>query len=107
MLEESADLLFERFGLRRDASFLADPRLSLVDPATWASRIEPTRVLLMRARWDRIVSPDASQRLRAALGNPEQHVFPSGHSSFELFVPIAARSALAHVESRCAAVDEE
>ena len=50
-----------------------------VDPLTWASRIDPARVLLVSARFDRVISPERTRVLWEAMGRPRWLVVPTGH----------------------------
>jgi len=53
-----------------------------VDPLTYASRVDPRRVLLVSARFDQVVRPEHSRRLWRALGRPAWVQVPSGHVGF-------------------------
>ena len=75
--------------------------LTAVDPLYWAAGIEPSRVLLVRALFDQVIPVPASRALRAAMGLPREKVYPSGHYSFGLFLPLATRSAIDHAEALC------
>ena len=61
--------------LARRARAYTDP----VDPLTWADRIEPEQVLLVSARFDRVIGPDRTEALWRALGRPRWLVVPTGH----------------------------
>jgi pimeloyl-ACP methyl ester carboxylesterase len=78
--------------LDNSAAFLSD--LALVDPLTWAKRIDPNRVLLVRALWDSVVPEPASRALGRALGHPREKVYPAGHHSFGFFLPLALTVAI-------------
>jgi dienelactone hydrolase len=60
--------------LRRARGF-TDP----VDPLTFADRIDPARVLLVSARYDRVIAPDRTRALWEAMGRPRWLVVPTGH----------------------------
>jgi dienelactone hydrolase len=53
-----------------------------VDPLVWAPRIDPSRVLLVSARFDHVVRPEHSRRLWERLGRPAWVRVPSGHLEF-------------------------
>jgi dienelactone hydrolase len=61
--------------LLRKARGYTDP----VDPLTWAHRIDPARVLLVSARFDRVIAPDRTRALWEAMGRPRWFVVPTGH----------------------------
>lgn len=85
LLEHSEEELLR--GMRSET---VDPdSLRFVDPLTWAARLNPDRVMLLNARWDRVVPREAADRLWDGLRNPERHFFPSGHYSFRVFLPAA------------------
>lgn len=76
-------------------------RIAVVEPLFWAARIDPSRVLLVRALFDQVIPAPASRVLRTALGLPREKIYPSGHYSFALFLPLALRSAIDHAETLC------
>ena len=57
----------------------AAPYTRAVDPLTYAGRIDPRRVLLISARFDRAVPPDRTRVLWEAMGRPNWRVVPVGH----------------------------
>ncbi len=61
--------------LARRARAYTDP----VDPLTWADRIDPDRVLLVSARFDRVIAPERTRALWQAMGRPRWLVVPTGH----------------------------
>jgi hypothetical protein len=61
--------------LVRKARSHTDP----VDPLTWAGRIDPARVLLVSARFDRVIAPERTRALWLAMGRPRWLVVPTGH----------------------------
>jgi hypothetical protein len=61
--------------LVRKARSHTDP----VDPLTWANRIDPSRVLLVSARFDRVIAPERTRALWQAMGRPRWLVVPTGH----------------------------
>ena len=75
--------------------------LHAADPLRWAPRLDPQHVLLVHARWDRVIPTQASDRLSHALGDARELTYPSGHYSFQWFLPAAATRALHHAERTC------
>jgi dienelactone hydrolase len=61
--------------LARKARPFTDP----MDPLTWADRIDPERVLLVSARFDRVIPEDRTRALWQAMGRPRWLVVPTGH----------------------------
>jgi dienelactone hydrolase len=61
--------------LARRARAFTDP----VDPLSFAGRVDPDRVLLVSARFDRVIAPERTQALWQALGRPRWFVVPTGH----------------------------
>jgi hypothetical protein len=61
--------------LARRARPFTDP----MDPLTWADRIDPERVLLVSARFDRVIPEDRTRALWQAMGRPRWLVVPTGH----------------------------
>lgn len=72
-----------------------------VDPLAWAAHVVPRPVLMLTARWDRVVPAVSSSALWEALGRPTRRVFPSGHYSFAAFLPFAVDDAIAHAADAC------
>lgn len=54
-------------------------QLGALDPITWASKLDPARVLLVRARFDRVIPERNSAALRQAFGSAREWVAPTGH----------------------------
>jgi hypothetical protein len=78
-----------------------DPRLRILEPADWASRLEPASVLFARALFDGVIERGSSDRLWEALGRPRRVSYPSGHESFGWFLPWALDELGDHVRRRC------
>jgi len=70
-----AELFTDADELARRARVYTDP----VDPLTWADRIAPEQVLLISARFDRVIAPDRTEALWRALGRPRWLTVPTGH----------------------------
>jgi hypothetical protein len=78
-------------------------RLQLIDSLAWASRVPTGEVLLVRAAWDRVVPPPATDALWEAFGQPPVKVYPSGNYSFALFLPLTLDQAVSRARARCPA----
>lgn len=72
--------------------------LGPVDPATRAGRLDPSRILLINARWDRVIPRAQALALRRAARGPRQAWLPSGHYGALLFSHRVRRLALDHFE---------
>ena len=79
------------------------PLATLVDPLSWGSRIPTREVLLLRARWDRVVPWAAGDALWRVLGRPESHTYWTGHYSFAAMLPQAITRSLRHAHTPCPA----
>jgi cephalosporin-C deacetylase-like acetyl esterase len=51
----------------------------VVDPLTWAHRIDPRSVYMVTGRFDRVLRPVHARALWEALGQPRWRKLPSGH----------------------------
>jgi pimeloyl-ACP methyl ester carboxylesterase len=76
-------------GAPNSGAFLGSPRLSR------------DRVLMVRALFDELVPAGATAHLAEALGHPAVHVYPSGHASFRVLLPLAVWRALGFIERAC------
>jgi dienelactone hydrolase len=70
-----AELFTDGEDLARHARSYTDP----IDPLTWADRIAPEQVLLISARFDRVIAPERTEALWRALGRPRWLTVPTGH----------------------------
>ncbi len=70
--------------------------LAPVDPLTYASRSDPKYILMVNARFDRVVPPPCSEKLWKALGRPLWIRIPTGHDSSALFFPYLRYRVLKH-----------
>jgi len=61
--------------------------IMLSDPLNVAPAIDPSKVLLVLATFDRAVPSSKGFELRRAMGKPETIVLPTGHYTALLFVP--------------------
>lgn len=59
------------------------PYVGVVDPLTYAARIDPRTVLLASGRFDRVIRPQHTHALWQALGKPTWIRVPAGH--YQLF----------------------
>lgn len=80
-LRRLRERVFEHNGDRSREAFIEFARghTESVDPLTYASRIDPKRVLLISGRFDRAVPPPRTRALWQAMGYPTWHVVPVGH----------------------------
>jgi dienelactone hydrolase len=70
-----AELFTDGEDLARQARAYTDP----IDPLTWAHRIAPEQVLLISARYDRVIAYERTEALWRALGRPRWLEVPTGH----------------------------
>src|SRR5262249_33687157 len=49
------------------------------DPLTFAHRVQPDQVLLISARYDRVIGADRTRALWEAFGHPRWLTVPTGH----------------------------
>jgi 2,6-dihydroxypseudooxynicotine hydrolase len=76
-------------------------RRSLVhDPLAYAPYADPARLLMVIARFDRAVPAEAGWRLRAALGDPETLLLPTGHYTAALTIPWLKPAVLEFIAAR-------
>lgn len=75
------DRLLEKEGLETREAFVefVEPFAADVDPLHRVVAIPPERVLLISARFDRVIPPEASEALWEALGRPTWIRVPTGH----------------------------
>jgi hypothetical protein len=70
-----AKLFTDGEDLVRQARAYTDP----IDPLTWAHRLAPEQVLLISARYDRVIAYERTEALWRALGRPRWLEVPTGH----------------------------
>jgi dienelactone hydrolase len=70
--------------------------LAPVDPLTYASRSDPKYILMVNARFDRVVPPPCPEKLWEALGRPLWIRIPTGHDSSALLLPYLRYRVLKH-----------
>ena len=64
------------------------------EPLRFAPAVDPNKILMIIAQWDRVVFPRYSLNLRKALQNPETVFLPLGHYFSLLAMPYLERKAL-------------
>lgn len=72
---------------------LGQQRVSQAEPMRYATNVDPRAVLLFKTRRDRVVVPEAQDKLWEALGRPRRITLPFGHVGFGLAFYYAARRA--------------
>jgi dienelactone hydrolase len=90
------DRLMSQYGLESREAFLefVEPYVYPMDPLTYAGNVEPGQVLMVTARFDRIVPPERARALWDALGEPTWVKVPTGHyQALPLLWYAAARGA--------------
>ncbi len=76
----------------------ARPFTDPVDPLTWADRIDPDRVLLVSARFDRVIFEDRTRALWQAMGRPRWLQVPTGHYQMAPYFWWAAGQGADHLD---------
>ncbi len=66
-------------GDREEFLLRARRHTEMLDPLTWAHRVDPRTVLLVSGRFDRVIPPERTKALWEALGRPSWVRFPAGH----------------------------
>jgi cephalosporin-C deacetylase-like acetyl esterase len=74
----------------------ASATLEDVDPLTYAPLVSPRTVLMINARFDRVIPRSRTLALWNALGRPELVWLPAGHYTAGLFSSYARQKILAH-----------
>jgi dienelactone hydrolase len=96
-LERIRDQLMEEDGLTRESFYEAvAPTLEDVDPLTYAPLVSPRAVLMINARFDRVIPRRYAEALWRAFGRPELVWLPTGHYTAGLFSSYARHKMLAH-----------
>lgn len=78
------DRLREAYVEREDVSYSelraeVTPILAPVDPARYAERIDPARLVMVNGAIDDIIVRDVVMKSRATYGNPTVHIMPTSH----------------------------
>jgi len=71
-----------------------------VEPLTFASRIRPEEILFINADADEVIPREATERLRAAMGEPEIRWIKGGHYSLLFQLGRALKDITAHLLQR-------
>lgn len=77
----------------------ANEVLSAVDPLTYANCIRPSTILLVDARFDRVILPLQADLLWEKMGKPSRIRIPSGHYTASLFLPYVQTMVLQHFQT--------
>ena len=75
------------------------PYLVTVDPITYAKRVDPTDILLISGRFDRVMRPAYTRQLWEALGRPTWKKFPAGHYQLAPFFFWAVGKGADHLDA--------
>ncbi len=74
----------------------ATRRMCPVDPLRYASRAAPKNILMVKARFDRVIPAPCSEKLWKAMGRPTWISIPTGHYSSALFLWYIRHRVLTH-----------
>jgi hypothetical protein len=98
------DRLSEELEIADRAAFLERlrPVTRLVDPLTWAHRLDPRRVYMVTGRFDHVLRPDRARALWEALGRPRWRRIPTGHYQAFPFMFCATAAGARHLERQLA-----
>lgn len=77
----------------------ADTTFSPVDPLTYAHCIQSSAMLLVNARFDRVILPPYAEILWEKMGKPPRIQLPAGHYTASLFLPYIRFATLRHFQS--------
>lgn len=77
----------------------ADAAFSLIDPLTYAHCVKPSTMLLVDARFDRVILPTYADLLWNKMGKPPRLQLPAGHYTAGLFLPYIRSATLRHFQS--------
>jgi hypothetical protein len=94
------DRILAQLGNPDRSGFLAhmQPKTRLVDPLTWAHRIDPQRVYMVSGRFDRVLRPSHARTFWEALGRPRWRKIPTGHYQAFPFMFCATAAGARHLE---------
>lgn len=90
---------------RKELIAEAERRLYHVDPLTYAFRLDPGRILMINAQFDRVIKRRYSKKLWEAAGHPPMILLPAGHYTAGLFFGYAEKRMLDHFRKRLATED--
>ena len=74
----------------------AAERLRHLDPLTYAARLDPSRVLMVNAYFDRVIKRRYTKELWKAMGKPKMVQLPTGHYLATLFFTYAKYKTVSH-----------
>lgn len=86
---------FSQESLRREAEAALLP----IDPLTYAKCVRPSTILLVDARFDRIILPAYAELLWEGMGKPPRIQLPTGHYTAGLFLPYIRSATLRHFQT--------
>lgn len=86
---------FSKESFHQEASTAFSP----VDPLTYAGCIRSSTILLVDARFDRVILPAYAEQLWEKMGKPTRIRIPAGHYTAGLFLPYVRAAALRHFQS--------
>lgn len=94
------DRLLARLGIETREEFVArvQPLTRLVDPLTWAHRVDPRSVYMVSGRFDRVLHPARARSLWEELGRPRWRRIPTGHYQAFPFMFSAVAAGTRHLE---------
>jgi esterase/lipase len=81
-----------------DLVHFAQASMRQVDPATYADRVDPARLLMINGYQDNIINIHAALETWKAFGKPEWRTLPVGHYSSFALVDLARRWTLEHFQ---------
>jgi hypothetical protein len=73
------------------------PKTRMVDPLTWAHRLDPRNVYMVSGRFDRVLRPVHARAFWEALGRPRWRKVPTGHYQAFPFMFSAAAAGARHL----------
>ncbi|MEW6490611.1 MAG: hypothetical protein AB1578_22200, partial [Thermodesulfobacteriota bacterium] len=82
----------------RELEGLLREELRFVEPLSYAPGLDPERVLLVNAAFDRVIARPHTLALWKAAGKPRLYLVPSGHYTAIAFLPYASRLTLLHLQ---------
>jgi dienelactone hydrolase len=100
------DRMIGQLGVSDRAAFIERlrPMTRVVDPLTWADRVDPRRVYMVTGIFDHVLPPARARELWEALGHPRWRRVPTGHYFPSILFRFSATSAGArHLEKQLAA----
>jgi hypothetical protein len=94
------DRMIAKLGLADREAFVSRlrPMTRLVDPLTWAHRVDPRRVYMVSGVFDRVLHPARARSLWEELGHPRWRRVPTGHYQAFPFMFSATAAGARHLE---------